>query len=154
MITTLLQILRYSNSFYVDLLDAQNVLSKNIEFGNDLSCRMGYAHNIYIVCRDCSYKKSTYTSKESQKVSKSQGRKKFDINIRTAVVFREIGKRLERIQNIFSIGDPSYQDFNEELLSAYKYVANKSMKKAAVEVSAKAHDILLILTDAGLVNGS
>ena len=34
-------------------------------------CRMGYAHKIYIVCRDCSYKESTYTSKQSQKVSKS-----------------------------------------------------------------------------------
>ena len=99
-------------------------LSKNIEFGDNLSCQTGYAHNIYIVCRDCSYKESTYTSKQSQKVSKSQGRRKFDINIRTVVAFREIGKGLEGIQNVtrclnmFSIGDPSYQAINEELVSA------------------------------------
>ena len=43
---------------------------------------MGYAHKIYIVCRDCSYNESTYTSKESQKVSKSQGHRTFDFNIR------------------------------------------------------------------------
>ena len=74
-------------------------------------------------------------------MSKSQGRRKFDINIRlrTVVPFREIGKGLEGIQNVthclnmFSIGDPSYQAINEELLSAYEYVANKSMSKAAIE---------------------
>ena len=78
-------------------------------------------------------------------MSKSQGRRKFDINIRTVVAFRKIGKGL-------SIGDPNYHAINEELLSAYEYVANKSMAKTAIEVSAKAHDVPLILTDAGLVN--
>ena len=53
---------------------------------------------------------------------------------------------------MFSIGDPSYQALNEELLNAYEYIANKCMTKAAVKVSAKAHDIPLILTDADLVN--
>ena len=74
--------------------------SKNVEFGDDLSCCMGYARKIYIVSGDCSYKESTYTSKESQKVPKSQGRRKFDINIRAVVEFREIGKGLEWIQNV------------------------------------------------------
>ena len=54
---------------------------------------------------------------------------------------------------MFSIGDPSYQAINEELLSAYEYVGNKSMAKGAIEVSAKAHDVPLVLADAGLVNG-
>ena len=31
-------------------------LSKNIEYGDGLSCHMGYAPKIYIVCRDYSYK--------------------------------------------------------------------------------------------------
>ena len=136
----------------------QECLSKNIEFGDDLSCRMGYAHKIYIVCRDCSYKESTCTSKQSQKVSKSQVRRKVDINIRIVGAFCEIGKGLEGIQNVtrclnmLSVGDPRYQAITEELLSAYEYAANKSTTKAAIEVSAKAHDVLLILTDAGLVN--
>ena len=63
-------------------------LSKNIEFEDYLLCHMVYAHKIYIVCKDCNYKKSTYTSKQSQKVSKSQERTKFDINKRTVVAFR------------------------------------------------------------------
>ena len=69
-----------------------------------------------------------------------------------------IGKGLQGIQkvtrclNMFSIGGSSYHAINEELFSAYEYVANKSMEKAAIEVSAKAHDVPLILTDAGLVN--
>ena len=45
---------------------------------------------------------------------------------------------------MFSIGDPSYQAINEELLSANEYVANKCMAKAAIQVSAKAHDVPLI----------
>ena len=53
---------------------------------------------------------------------------------------------------MFSIGDPSYQALYEELLNAYEYIANKSMTKAAVKVSAKEHDVPLILTDADLVN--
>ena len=53
---------------------------------------------------------------------------------------------------MFSIGDPSYQALNEELLNAYKYIVNKRMTKAAVKVSAKAHDVPLILTDADMVN--
>ena len=85
-------------------------------------------------------------------MSKSQGRRKYDINIRTVVAFCEIGKGLEGIQkvtpclNMFSIDDPSYHTINEEFLSAYEYVANKSMAKAIIEVSAKAHDVPLILT--------
>ena len=54
-------------------------LSKNLEFGDNLSCRMGYAHKIYIICRGCSYKEYTYKSKQSQKVSESQVLRKCDI---------------------------------------------------------------------------
>ena len=85
-------------------------------------------------------------------------RRKFGINIQTIAAFGEIRKGLEEIENItrclnmFSIGDPSYQAINEELLSTYEYVANKSMTKAAIEGSVKAHYVPLILPDAGLVN--
>ena len=69
-----------------------------------------------------------------------------------------IGKGLQGIQNVthclnmFSIGGSSYHAINEELFRAYEYVANKSMAKAVIEVSAKEHDVPLILIDAGLVN--
>ena len=41
---------------------------------------------------------------------------------------------------MFCKGDPSYQASNEELFSRYEYVANKNIAKAAIEVSASAHD--------------
>ena len=41
---------------------------------------------------------------------------------------------------MFNKGDPSYQASNEELFSGYEYVANKNMAKAAIQVSASAHD--------------
>ena len=45
-------------------------LSKSIEYGDGLSCHMGYAHKIYIVCRECSYKEynTSNTHKKSKKV--------------------------------------------------------------------------------------
>ena len=158
MITILLEIMRNSNSFYVDLFNVQNGYQRTLNL--EMICyvvRVGYTHKSYIACRDCSYKESTFTSKQSQKASKSQGRRKFDINLKTVVVFRETGERLEGIRNrtcylkMFSVADPSYQVINEELLSACEYVANKSMIKAAIEVSTKAFYVPLILTDAGLL---
>ena len=92
-------------------------LSKNLEFGDNLSCRMGYAHKIYIICRGCSYKEYTHTSKQSQKMSESQELRKCDI-MHIVVAFRKIGKELEGIQNItlclnvFSVGDPNYHFIN------------------------------------------
>ena len=52
---------------------------------------------------------------------------------------------------MFSIGGSSYHAINEELCRVYEYVANKSVAKAAIEVSAQEHDVPLILPDAGLV---
>ena len=54
---------------------------------------------------------------------------------------------------MFCIGDPSYHAIDEELLCAYEDVANKSIVKDAIKVSAKAHyDVPLNPTDAGLIN--
>ena len=63
-------------------------LSKNIEYGDGLSCHMGYAHKIYIVCGYCSYKEYIYITTITKRV-KTQERRKYDSNIRT-VAFREI----------------------------------------------------------------
>ena len=71
------------NQFLRRCILCSECLPKNIEFGDDLSCRMGYAHKIYIVCRDCSYKESTYASIQSQKLSKSQEHKNFEIKIKS-----------------------------------------------------------------------
>lgn len=48
------------NQLFCRFIVCSDCLLKNIEFGDDLSCRMDYAQKIYIVCRDCSYKESTY----------------------------------------------------------------------------------------------
>ena len=91
-------------------------------------------------------------------MSKIRRRRKFDINLRTIVAFFETGEELEGIRNgtrylnMLSAADPSYQVINGEILSACEIVANKSMAKAAIEVSTKAHDVPLILTDACPIN--
>ena len=52
------------------VIPCSEYLSKNMEYGDGLSCHMGYAHKIYIVCRDCSYKEHTYITTITKRVKK------------------------------------------------------------------------------------
>ena len=62
-------------------------------------------------------------------------------------------QNITRCLNMFCIGDPSYHATDEELLCVYEDVPNKSMVKAPIKVSAKAHhDVPLNPIDAGLIN--
>ena len=54
------------------VIPCSEYLSKNMEYGDGLSCHMGYAHKIYIVCRDCSYKEHTYITTTTKRVKKSR----------------------------------------------------------------------------------
>ena len=55
MITTIIINFEILKKFLCRFIVCSESLPKNIEFGDDLSCRMGYARKIYIGCRDCSY---------------------------------------------------------------------------------------------------
>ena len=56
-------------------------LQQSLEFMDDLSCRMGCAHKLSLLCQNCGYEKTTYSSKQADNNTNNQGRKKFDINI-------------------------------------------------------------------------
>ena len=133
-------------------------LRQSLEFRDDLSCRMGYAHKLSVLCQNCGYEKTEYSSKQANNNTKNQGRRKFDINIRTVIAFREIGKGLDGIQNtarclnMYTIEDPSYRAINEELLIAYETAADISMTKAASEVKAKVENVPSVLSDAELAS--
>ena len=72
--------------------------------------------------------------KEGNKV-----RNQFEVNLRSVLSFREIGKghdtikTFSRCMNMYSISEPSYRKINEKLHETYELVANESMKKAAFE---------------------
>ena len=91
-------------------------LSKNIviEFGDDYHATWIMLIKSTLLEETAVIKNTNIHQNNYKKKSKSQGGRKFDINIRTVVAFLKIAKSLEEIiqnvthcLNMFSIGDPS-----------------------------------------------
>ena len=94
---------------------------------------MGYAHKLRLICQDCPHKIEIFTSSECEKTESKQGRRKFEINVRTVTAFREVGKghksttNVSRCLNMFSMGDTTYSALNDSLHQAYLEAANSSI---------------------------
>ena len=122
---------------------------KKVTLFDNLSSRMGFAHKLELCCENCDWKYKTFTSdtctppiQTDRDVSgkRKQGRKPFEVNVRTVLSFREIGrghehiKNVSRIMNMCSIGLSCYNNINNELYDAYEKAAECSMKTAGQEV--------------------
>ena len=127
-----------------DIFDNQRTCkdcgSTNITISDDLSCRMGFCHKLEFTCTSCNFVSSKFTSQEIVNNERGkQGRNQFEVNLRSVLSFREIGKghdtikTFSRCMNMYSISEPSYRKINEKLHETYELVANESMKKAAFE---------------------
>ena len=107
----------------------------NIEFHNDESKKMGFSNFIILTCNDCPWEVSSFTSKPIEnKEPFTPGVKKFDINLRTVLAFREIGKgydAIEKHSGFMNFSPPmnksAFQKTQDHLVTHYKSVANKSM---------------------------
>ena len=108
---------------------------------NNHDARMGFANHLKLLCSHCNFENSFFTSKQSEKQASKQGRNMFEVNIRSVIAFREIGRGFEsvstfaRCMNMCSISDPTYRNINDKLYNAYAIAANESMRKAADEVA-------------------
>ena len=69
-----------------------------INFTIDNSSRMGFANKMVLSCASCDWDSIFFTSNQTTKPSKKQGRNMFEINVRSVVAFREIGKGHESIK--------------------------------------------------------
>ena len=114
--------------------------SSSITVTNNLHCRMGFNHRIDFKCNSCNYVSSKNTSPEAVDTERGKsGRNVFEINVRTALSFREIGKghngikTFSRCMNMHTMSEPSFRNINQKLYEAYEKAANHSMEKAAVE---------------------
>ena len=104
--------------------------------------RQGFSYSVLVKCNCCDWQHIFHTSHELTLPGKdNRGRKSCDVNIRTVMAFREIGRGHEAIKNFTSIMNMppplsamSYSNINSILHEAYKQGADASMKKAAKEI--------------------
>eukprot|EP00112_Aurelia_sp_Birch-Aquarium-sp1_P018473 Seg441.5 transcript_id=Seg441.5/GoldUCD/mRNA.D3Y31 product="hypothetical protein" protein_id=Seg441.5/GoldUCD/D3Y31 len=110
-----------------------------IEVINVPKSRMGFANKIRISCISCSWEESTFLSKECSPTV-GRGRKFFEVNVRSVIAFREMGKghwaiqNFSRCMNMKGISENGYANLNRELSNAYENAADASKSKAALEV--------------------
>ena len=104
-----------------------------------LKLRMGFANKILVRCASCCWEQSTFLSEQCSPTT-GRGRNFFEVNVRTVIAFREIGKGHQAIQsfsrcmNMKGISENAYGNLNQELYNAYENAADASKAKAAFEI--------------------
>ncbi|XP_065678497.1 uncharacterized protein LOC136093423 [Hydra vulgaris] len=111
--------------------------SKSININIDHKNKKGLSSLLLLSCTKCSWKTKFYTSK---KVASKTSEKSFDINLRSVVGMREIGKglsALEKLCGFLNLPPPiqkaTFNDVQNKILLPYKCVAMQSMINAALE---------------------
>ena len=134
-------------AFVCPLLSCPECNSRNVELSDELSLRMGYAHKLRLNCHDCPYNVDSFTSPECGKSESIQGRRKFEINVRAVVAFREVGKghesmiNISRCLNMYVITETTYAALDQSLYhQAYQEAADNSMQLAVREIKTATND--------------
>ena len=103
---------------------------------------MGFSHLLNMNCSASGWSTCTYTSLRVLSKNKPEKSKKktFEVNMRAVIRFREIGfgfssmKSFSRCMNLNCLTLNGFQIVRQDVMTAYKEVANNSMKKAATEL--------------------
>ena len=69
---------------------------------NNLEKQLGLACNLVMSCNRCIWSSELYSSREIEQ-NNTPGRNPFDINVRTIMVFREIGKGYSALETFCGI---------------------------------------------------
>ena len=112
----------------------------NLEIRN--TDKKGLSLEFYIECNDCKWTYNFFSSPEFKFPGKdSRGQKSFEVNIRSVIAFREIGRGHEAMKTFSSMMNmpkplaiASFNDINNNLHQTYIDTALDSMKSAANEV--------------------
>ena len=118
-----------------------------VKLQNQLQFRMGFACKLNLSCYKCKWEQDLYTSGEVN-LQKGPGRKYYEVNVRAAVAFREIGKghqgleNFSRLMNMRGILSKGYEKISHEVHEAYEKVGTTIMSKAASEVHAHGKETL------------
>ena len=127
-------------SSFITNIASCKICYSNVVVTHKLDEKQGFAHNISVkCCKDsCSWSKGFWTSK---KIKTPKGHPPFDINMRSVIAFREIGKGHTAMQkfggfmNMPSVlTQNSYAGLVTNIQKTYTKVAKASMLKAADEI--------------------
>ena len=108
---------------------------------HEIDRKMGFCHYFKVSCTDksCAWYKTVYTSKDAK--MGSRGRNGFDINLRSIIIFREIGRghsSLETFAGFMNMPPPmnqtAYNDRVKQIHIAYTKQARSSIQMAATEI--------------------
>ena len=124
-------------SIFLDLLQLVGRCpdcSSNIENAVDFLSKKGFAQKVIVNCKDCGWSYSTYLSK-SLKTDESS---RYDVNVRSIIAFREIGRGLSHIETfnqIMNMPPPythsTYDDMVKDVLPGYVAAMDDSMLGAS-----------------------
>nr|XP_047122595.1 uncharacterized protein LOC124806069 [Hydra vulgaris] len=115
-----------------------NICGTKLSMLHDHSRHLGFSLFFQIYCSGCAFK-DTFFSSPVVKNNKA-GINTSEINVRSVMAFREIGRGRDAMLTFTSImnmppplSKPSFDCINSKLYDAYKSVAEQSMKNAAME---------------------
>jgi hypothetical protein len=120
--------------------------SRGLTFENDYKKKKGLANYLSLSCSNCKWGHSTYTSKDIPKPT--PGVNAFDVNVRSVVAFREIGKGLSDMKKLCGymnmvppMQTTAFYNIQKEVVGSYRSVVEASMQRAAHEIKETSSDI-------------
>ena len=106
---------------------------KEINVENIVEKKKGWSNKINISCCECGWTKYIYTSKEVN-IPGQSGQKSHELNVRSVMAFREIGKGFESMKTfsrLMNMTEPinikAYNPINNHVLEAFLVAADNSM---------------------------
>ena len=119
---------------------------ENLELVDNEPLRAGFSHKLSLQCQKCGILEMFHSSPVTDNANPNSiaRRSMFDINLRSVVAFREIGKghkSMSTFAGFMNLSKPisktQYDRANEKLLKAYQDVCFQSCKEAAFETTTK-----------------
>ena len=128
------------------ILDLLTLIGKCPECNSDVNASVDFAaKKILINCCDCDWSHNVYLSSMVQ----IDQHKRYDVNIRSIVAFREIGRGLQHIETFNRIMNTSppysqsnYDNMVKDVSGGYLNAMNESMQKAAFNVKCDTKKVL------------
>ena len=109
----------------------------------DMQRKSGLCHEVKVFCPNCNFSQYFDTSVRQSKLTNAKsGKPFFDVNLRTVLAFRELGKGYEAMVNFSTIMNmtkpmtcSSYQNCIDEIHKAFEEEKTLSLKKVGLMVS-------------------
>ena len=122
------------------------ICHESIELVDYESLRAGLSHKLSLQCKNCGVIETFHSSSTGKKVDPGSGARRtmFDVNLRSVLAFREIGKghnAMNTFTGLMNLAKPisktQYDKVNDKLFQVYQDTALYSCEEAATETIQK-----------------